>query len=526
MISKCFKLMKVQLRGIIFSGQFGAKKGQKASKIAAMSLILALVGLIFVCYSAFFSWAYIMMGMEDTVMTLMMTVSSVMILFTTMFKANNFIFCARDNDLLMSLPVKNWAIIVSRFGSLYIYEAMITMIIMLPALAVYIFMCRPSALFIIEALASIFFVPLIPLALATLVGIVITYIAARFRYKNFLTMVLGAIAFLAVMYYSFSMSSMDGGKLMEVNTLIMDMINRLYPPAALYSAGLLGSALSYVGYLLVSAAVAGVIIALVAWRFNRLSAALMSHKTRGNFKMTRLKTGTVFGALLSREFKRYFSSTIYVLNTGLIYVLLIAGAIALFFVKDIDVIFSSVPNASAMIGVLVPLLISFFAGITSTTSVSLSLEGGKLWLLNSFPVSSGTVFRAKIAMNLILGLPCVLIAAVLCIIRFRLDLLWGALTIIIPVLYTLLAAIGGMFVNLRFPNLSWTNEAAVVKQSASSMVTVFGGMALIFIPGAALLLMGVTPLWIYGITAVILVALNIIFYISIIKTPLLRFSAD
>ena len=114
----------------------------------------------------------------------------------------------------------------------------------------------------------------------------------------------------------------------------------------------------------------------------------------------------------------------------------------------------------------------------------------------------------------------------MCIIRFRLDVVWGLMTIVIPVLYTFLAAVGGMYVNIRFPNFTWTNEAAVVKQSAATMVTVFGGMLLVIIPGAALFFLGIPALWTYGITAVVLLALNIIFYINIVKTPLLKFCSE
>ncbi len=525
MINKCFKLLFIQLRGILFSGQFGAKRGQKRIKAAGMVLLAALVAVVFAFYSAFFTWGYIQMGLQDSVLPLIMTASSVVILFTTMFKASSFIFSARDNDLLMSLPVKNWAIIVSRFGSLYIYETAITAILMVPSLAVYAILCGPSVLFVIMAAVSILFVPLIPLAIATLIGIVITFIAARFRYKNLISIVLSCVVFIAIMYYSMSMSSVDETMLAELNILLMDFIGKVYPPASLYANGLAGSLLSYAGYLLVSVAVSGIIIALIARRLNWLIAALTSHKTRGNFKMTALKTGSVFGALLGREFKRYFSSPIYVFNTALLYVLLIIGAIALFFIKDVDAVLN-LPGASAMIGAVVPLLISFFAAITSTTSASLSLEGNQLWLLASFPVSSATVFRVKIAMNLILGLPSVLIASILCMIRFRLDLLWGLIAVVIPVLYTLLASVGGMYVNIRFPNFTWTNEAAVVKQSASAMITVFGGMILVVIPGAALLTLGIPALPLYIVTAVVLAALNLFFYMRVIKTPLRRFCSD
>ena len=107
-------------------------------------------------YSALITFAYVIMGMEDSVMPLMMTAASLMILFTTMAKASNFIFSTKDNDLLMSLPVTNWAVIVSRFASLYLYEAVITAIIMVPALVVYCVMCGPQLLFIFEVVLSCF----------------------------------------------------------------------------------------------------------------------------------------------------------------------------------------------------------------------------------------------------------------------------------------------------------------------------------------------------------------------------------
>ena len=522
MIRKCGKMTKIQLKGIVFSGQFGAKRGQKAAKVATMSLVLALVGLVFIFYSAFFAWAYIMMGLSETVMPLMMAVSSIMILFTTMAKASNFIFSSKDNDLLMSLPVTNWAIIVSRFASLYIYETVITAVIMLPALCVYSVLCGPSPLFILGAVISMFFVPLIPLAVATVIGIVITYIAARFKYKNIVVIVLGAAAFVAVMYLSFNISNVDESQLLQMNTLIMDMVSQLYPPAALYIFGMGGNLLAYVGYLLVSLVVAGVIISLIAWRFGRLCAALTAHKARGNFKMTQLKAGTAFGALLKREFKRYFSSTIYVLNTALIYVLLVIGAVALFFIEDLDAVLN-IPGAGNMIGALVPLLIAFFAGITSTTSASLSLEGKNLWLIASFPVRSVTVFHAKIVLNLILGLPCVLIAAALCVIRFRLGFADAVFAVVIPVLYTFLAAVGGMCLNIHFPNFTWTNEAAVVKQGAAPTITVFGGMALVFIPGGILFMTGIAAPVLYSVLAVVLLILIGFFYMDVRKARLIGF---
>ena len=51
-------------------------------------------------------------------------------------------------------------------------------------------------------------------------------------------------------------------------------------------------------------------------------------------------------------------------------------------------------------------------------------------------------------------------------------------------LFLLLEALFGLFMNLKFPNLNWTNEAVPVKQSMSVFVSLFGGWAMTVALGA------------------------------------------
>ena len=102
----------------------------------------------------------------------------------------------------------------------------------------------------------------------------------------------------------------------------------------------------------------------------------------------------------------------------------------------------------------------FFAALSSTTYPSISLEGNHVWLTASLPVRSETIYKAKIIMNLCLTVPAILISSVLLSIRFRPDLLYAVLTVVISVLCSIFMAVFGLTVNIKFPNFEWTNAAA------------------------------------------------------------------
>ena len=51
------------------------------------------------------------------------------------------------------------------------------------------------------------------------------------------------------------------------------------------------------------------------------------------------------------------------------------------------------------------------------------------------------------------------------------------LLMLVPLLYVLLSALFGLFLGVKMPNLTWTNELAPIKQSASVMIALLGGWA-------------------------------------------------
>ena len=59
------------------------------------------------------------------------------------------------------------------------------------------------------------------------------------------------------------------------------------------------------------------------------------------------------------------------------------------------------------------------------------------------------------------------------------------LPLVQAVLFVLLTALAGLALNLKMPNLKWTDETVPVKQSMSVMLTLFGGWAVVVALGGA-----------------------------------------
>jgi len=119
---------------------------------------------------------------------------------------------------------------------------------------------------------------------------------------------------------------------------------------------------------------------------------------------------------------------------------------------------------------------------------SISLEGRSLWILKSLPVTPGTIYKSKIAVNLTIISPALIDAVILGVVLK---------TGVLPILYMELSAMVcavfiseyGLLINLLFPNFSWTSETVVIKQSVAALVSIFSGIGVVGIQFLFLLFM-------------------------------------
>ena len=235
---------------------------------------------------------------------------------------------------------------------------------------------------------------------------------------------------------------------------------------------------SWVDMLIVSA----VVLALFALTWALLSRSFLkiATSTGGTAKVIyREKAAKLHSApraLLGKELARFGSSPNYMLNCGLgLFIMPIAAVLLLIKGADISALLMDVFNSADISAVLLAGGICVMGAMNDMAAPSVSLEGKNIWVVQSLPVPAWHVLRAKLTMHLLLAGAASLLCSVCASIVLRLDALNAVLMILLPLAYIFMMAGIGMLIDLKRPNLAWTNETAPIKQGASVTISLFGG---------------------------------------------------
>ena len=477
MLKQIKLLTKLELCNIYNLNVFRFSKDSQKQKRTLGIMILwcfLVAGLVF--YVGGLSYGLLMLELHELIPAYLITLASMLIFFFSIFKAGSIIFRKGGYDILCSLPVNRSAIVISRFLRLYIENLVLSFLILLPGLFVYIWFLKPSPAFYITGALTLLSLPLLPLTAAILIGTVITGISSRMKHKNLVAAGLTILFALLIIYGSSMLSFMEDSitpeMLKELSTIIMGTLEKIYPPAVWFGSAMITGNLRQC--LLCTCLFLSVFVAmeiLVSIFFHSICQNLFVTSATHNYKIKTLKKNSLTASLCKREFKRYFSSSIYVTNTIISPIMGCILSVVLFFTGT-DSITSSLPfplDPSS----LAPFIIAAVFSMMPATATSISMEGKNWWIIKSLPLSPKSVLNANILMNLLLILPFYLISEAFLIPALKPTLSDAIFLILIPALTILFSCVYAIAINLHFPVLNWENEVTIVKQSFSSFL---GGM--------------------------------------------------
>lgn len=145
---------------------------------------------------------------------------------------------------------------------------------------------------------------------------------------------------------------------------------------------------------------------------------------------------------------------------------------------------------------------------------SVSLEGKMIWVAQSLPITSWQALKAKLQLQILMTSVPVLFCSICALIAFRPQLVYGIFLVVMPLLFTLFFACMDLTLNLRHPNLEWTNEIYPIKQGLSVTVALLGSWGLVVVMGVAYYLLyehisGLT--YLVGLAILILVLTLLLF---------------
>ncbi len=517
-----WRLTKIQLLSA-----FGLNKALHTQEVRERRKLLLLsiaifIGVLMIAvfsfgYSYAMALAFEQIGRLELLLAIMMAVTSMVGFFTTVYKASGVLFSYKDYDLVMSLPVKTSHVVASRILQLYVLNLFFTLMVMLPAGAVYALQAHPEAYYYLLFLPAMLCIPFVPIIAATVIGALISWFSSRFRASRMISLVLTFAAVIAFMAGSFTLNGNGQEEFADLGTGLADMIYKLYPLTAMYVDAVCNYRIdSFILFILLPVLSFVIFAAVLGSRYKAIHTGLMTSHAGGKYTMKPLKASTLFHALYQKELRRYFSSSNYILNTSIGMVLLLMSSVSLLFISPEQLgELAEIPELQHYLNTLAPVFVSMFIALSCTTSSSISLEGNNLWILKSSPVPKHIILLAKVAVNLTITVPITVISCVLLIISLRTGWMDSLLLLVIPIIFACYSALIGVMINLKLPKLEWTSEVQVVKQSAAVLVAMLIGIISLLVPaGLSILLTSVDGKVIMLGAAVIMIGVSLGLYRS------------
>lgn len=513
-------LLSLQLRSLFGINEIRHTKDKKAKRrLAGLALVwLMLIGVI-VFYVIWLSGALLKIGLGEIVPLMLYAVTAVMILFFSVFRAGHTIFDARSYETLIPLPLQKSAIVVSRFLDMYVLNLGMSLIVMIPGAVICAVYLHPGIAFYAIMLLGTLLLPLVPMTIASILGMGISYVGARMKHKSLVTSalsILAVIAIVALSVFSSRIESITPEILVNVSEALSRMIGSIYPPAMWFSAAVQGKFAAFGFFTFGSFALFAGMVALAKWKYAEICSALHSTGTRSNYRMGAQRAENLTLSLTRRELKRFFASSIYVVNSMVGYILMVVAAAALLIMGS--GFLEAQVGIQNIVSLALPYFLGLLAALNTPASCSISMEGKQWWILKSLPVKPRSIYNAKILCGLSVALPEYVISIILCLIAIKPDASGALWLIVLPLLYLVFANIMGLFVNLCLPNLHWESETQPVKQGASVLVSMVIAMLSAALPLFLLIRFnGAFKAWLMPATAVALVLLSGLFYLGLLK---------
>ncbi|MGN1444262.1 MAG: hypothetical protein ACI4XE_10495 [Acutalibacteraceae bacterium] len=506
-------LFKKQIMEVFSWVYFDRKNGKNRSKsgvIGYAALYLFIFGFLGVFFfqmasslckplsDAGFGWLYF---------ALMGLIAVAMGVFGSVFNTYSSLYKAKDNDFLLSLPVPPGKILLVRLLGVYLMGLMYELIIAIPTMLVYFLSVKPTVLSILFNLLLPIILSFFVLTLSCILGFFVAAISSKVKSKNIITVVL-SLVFIAAYYYVYAKAYRIIQSILAAPEKVGNSVKSILYPFYRMGLGAEGNTLSFLIFTLIVAVLFFVTYLVLSRSFLSIATANKGTAKKA-YKEKEAKASSIEKALLFKELRNFLGCSIYMLNCGLGIVMMPIAAVAVLIKgSDLAAMLSEMLGEYAnVIPLFAAAAVCMLCSMNDITAPSVSLEGKNLWLVQSFPIPAKKVLHAKLQLHLLLTvIPAVLLAVCICI-AFKISLPYAIAILAFTLIFIFLMALIGLALNLKMPNLTWTDPTVPVKQSLCVMLALFGGWAILLALGGIYfaVMKFITPL-VYLITVSALLA--------------------
>ncbi|MBR3132106.1 hypothetical protein IKG33_01720 [Candidatus Saccharibacteria bacterium] len=500
-MSKLFSLIKAGMsEGMqILPYRF---KGEKSRLVPTELAILVSIMIFMSAYGTTLMLAED--GMEKMILALYVLATMILTIMEGVYKSGDLLFNCKDNDLLLSMPIKKSTIVLVRILKFYVFEMLYNAIFLVPAILAYALNAEVGASYVLVSILMILLLPAIPIAISCIVGMISSAISARFKQKSALQVFLSflSLALLVGVVLAVSMTSdFDGNTMIAVGEKTTELY---YPAGAYVRLATEFNWLELIQFILINLAVLLITVAVIG-RFyfqiiTRINVVKRKEKAYTNYNF---KRRSQVHAMVRKELVKYFNTPVLLANTAFGLVIFIIGVGALCFKFD-DIAASmaseefplTIDEMRSYLPSITFALVSFTSLMTFITTTMISLEGRAFNALKSMPISGLKVIMTKILAAMLLITPITALGSLVMSVRFGFGFLDILLILIGVVAIPLVTESIGILIDLKYARFHADSETEVVKQSPGVMISSFLGLGMTVV-SISLLFMAV---WMAGQT--------------------------
>lgn len=473
---------------LILSSMFGKKK--------TSGIALSIFGLIGYCFFVNMFAAPIVFGTmlalkgssyEWIPISLVMGTAMFLCFIGSVFTAQQQIYESKDNQMLLSMPIKPGQILLSRIFAIAIFN----MIYALPfftgsAIGYCIYSVSmgpiqliPLLILLISYVSMIVFITMLTSLLAWGVSIIMSKITNKTLISTVLYMVFFAVYFYAI----FNLDNL--GEAIEKNAdKLSSGIMTFARPIYYMGASVVEQNILFVAAFLVSLLIPAFLMYIV---IKKSFFKILLHENKSKNKMLKhsdkdFNSHSAFIALLQKEIARFLRTPMYFLSYGTS-IFFVAMMLAYLFIKkdkfeDVVELLSiyGVSSTKALPAIFSMLLYQFVSSGAVLTSASINMEGKNIWIIKSLPIKTIDIMLAKGLVPVIILLPIFEVESLLLIFLFKISGSAMILLLLMPIFTMIFFSMFGLYINLNHFKLDWLSENEAFKRAGGPTIASFSSM--------------------------------------------------
>jgi len=447
------------------------------------------------------------LGQQPAILTFGILTGQFLVLLFGLYYVISAFYFSKDLEMLVPLPFKPFQVMLSKFVVILVNEYLTIMAFVLPVIVYYGILSKAGLPYWLQALVVYLFMPVIPLAVVSILVIGMMRAVNLSRKKDALIIVGSLLLMTAGIGLQFVLnrsgnSQSDPQAMIRFFTSPDSLLNKIgasFPPSIWATKALAGgwtksgltnlflyagvSLLFFIGIVVISERLfyRGLIgIGEISGRKKALSRTEMSRRVTSGRRPVR--------AIFMREWRIMNRTPIFLLNGVLVVVI-----VPLLFVimaktgmgrGDNASILNALTSANPLLATLVAAcFMAVCSSLNGTASSTFSREGAQFWISKIIPVSPREQVTAKFLHSYMIALLGIAASTIVFVAFLHLKLGTLAPAWLLALAGSVPMTALGMIIDLARPLLDWTNPQKAIKQNLNVLFGILADIGILVILG-------------------------------------------